>query len=107
MEGKHLTNEEKLDAIYAMTLENHEVLRTIRRQQYVSSFLRILYWLVVLGALGGTYYYIRPFVSMLSNNSSSFEEKLLQFDQLKDRLPETKIINQVIEGLQKTAPTNQ
>jgi hypothetical protein len=32
MLGKNLNNEEKLDAIYRMTLENNEILRTVRRQ---------------------------------------------------------------------------
>lgn len=102
MLGKDMTNEEKLDAIYKMTVENHEVLKTIRRQQYFSTITRLLYWLVVLGFIGGTYYYVRPFINLLTSNSASIEEKMLQFNQLKNQLPETKIIEQVIQGLQKS-----
>jgi hypothetical protein len=101
MLGKDLNNEEKLEAIYAMTLENHDILKTIRRQQYVSGTFRVLYWLLVLGALGGTYFYIRPFVTLLSDKSSTIEEKFTQFNQLKNNLPEAKIIDQVIQVLQK------
>ena len=102
-----LTNEEKLNAIYSMTLENYEVLRTIRRQQYFATILRLLYWLLVLGALGGTYYYVRPFIGLFTNGSSSIEEKILQFNQLKNQFPEAKMINQVIEGFQKSPPSGQ
>ena len=102
-----MTNEEKLDAIYEMTLENHEVLKTIRRQQYFSTITRLLYWLLVLGALGGAYYYVRPFVNLLVDNSSSIEEKFTQFSQLKDRFPEAKIIDQIMQNLQKSPPANQ
>lgn len=101
MNDKHLTNEEKLDLIYEMTLENHEVLKSIRRQQYFANAVRVLYWLVILGALGGAYYYIRPIVSMLSENGGKIEETLNQFNQLKNQLPEAKLLNQLLQGIQK------
>ena len=98
MLDKHLTNEEKLDEIYRMTLENHEVLKTIRRQQYFSGAMRALYWLIVLGVIGGSYYYVRPFIGAVSNNSSQIES---YFSQFKNQLPETKVFNQVLDGLNK------
>jgi hypothetical protein len=103
MLGKNLTNEEKLDAIYAMTLENHEVLRTIRRQQYFSTITRLLYWLIVLGLIGSTYYYVRPFIGLITNNAASLEEKVIQFNQLKSQIPDSKMLDQLIQGLQKSA----
>lgn len=106
MLGKNLTNEEKLDAIYEMTRENHEVLKTIRRQQYFSTITRLLYWLIVLGLIGSTYYYVRPFIGLLTNNAANIEEKFMQFNQLKSQLPDSKIIDQVIQGLQKSAQTS-
>ncbi len=106
MLGKNLTNEEKLDAIYEMTLENHEVLRTIRRQQYFSTITRLLYWLIVLGLIGGTYYYVRPFIGLITNNAASLEEKVMQFNQIKNQLPDSNMLNQVIQGLQKSAGEN-
>lgn len=99
MIGKSLNNEEKLDAVYRMTLENNEILRTIRRQQYFSNALRVLYWIVVLGAIGGAYYFIRPLVVLLSNNTGKIEETMSQFNQLRNELPEAKLINQVMSGL--------
>lgn len=101
MLGKNLTNEEKLDAIYAMTLENHEVLKTIRRQQYLSAAVRLLYWLIVLGFIGGTYYFLSPFIEMVTSNTEDLKSLFMQFNQIKDSLPETKMLNQVMEGLQK------
>jgi hypothetical protein len=103
MDGKHLNNEEKLEAIYKMTLENHDMLKSLRRQQYFSTFARIFYWLVVLGALGGAYYYVRPVIALLSENSGKIQEGFNQLETLKNQLPETRILNQVIQGLQKSA----
>ena len=107
MLGKNLTNEEKLDAIYEMTLQNHEVLKTIRRQQYLATAGRLFYWLLILGFVGGTYFYLRPMIESLSANSSKLKETFMQLDQLKNQLPETKMLNQMMESLQKTAPVNE
>ena len=107
MHIKDLTNEEKLDAIYEMTKENHEILRTIRKQNYFSTAFRVLYWCVVLGFIGGAYFYVRPFIGMISGNSSKIEEALTQLNQLKETLPEAKVLNQVLEGLQKVKPGTQ
>ncbi len=102
-----MTNEEKLDAIYEMTLQNHEVLKTIRRQHYFSSILRILYWLLVFGFIGGAYYFLGPIINTFTGGSSSVGNTLLQLDQLKNQLPEAKMLNQVIDGLQKSSVSNQ
>jgi hypothetical protein len=97
MNKKDLTNEEKLDAIYEMTLENHEVLKSIRRQQYFASFTRIFYWLLVLGFVGGAYYYVRPFITTLTTNGSMIQQTLDQFFNLRNQLPETKALNEFLE----------
>ncbi len=100
-----LNNQEKLEAIYQMTLENNAVLRTIRRQQYFSTALRVLYWLIVLGVLGSVYYFARPLVTGLSENSNRIEETLTQFNQLRGQLPEIKMLNQVINGITPATAT--
>ena len=98
MFGKHMTNEEKLDAIYKMTLENHEVLRTIRRGQFVGSFIRIIYWLVVLGVIGGIYYYIKPMITTLGEKSANIETTLRGLGQLKANMPDASAINKILGG---------
>ncbi len=103
MLGKHMNNEEKLDAIYEMTLENNDILRTIRRQQYFANSLRVLYWLVVLGAIGGAYYFVRPLIVSISDNTDKVAKT---YNSLVDQLPEKKLINQVISGLKAKASTS-
>lgn len=106
MLGKNLNNEEKLDAIYRMTLENNEILRTVRRQQYFANTLRVLYWIVVVGAIGGAYYFIRPVLTVLSENSGKIEETMTQFNQLRDQLPEKKLLDKVINSLKAKESTS-
>ena len=103
---KDLNNQEKLSAIYEMTLENNSILRTIRRQHYFSNFLSSLYWLMVIGVIGGAYYFVRPVVTAISNNSGQVEETINQFNQIRSQLPETKLINQVMKGLKTKTATS-
>ena len=105
---KDLNNQEKLEVVYQMTIENNKILRTIRRQHYFSNFLSSLYWLMVIGVIGGAYYFVRPIVTVLSNNTGKVEETINQFNQLRSNLPETKLINQLINSIksQKASSTN-
>lgn len=103
MNPRHLTNEEKLDEIYELTLENHKMLKSIHRQTYFANALRVVYWLVIIGALGGAYYFVRPFVGLLSRNPTQVDQTVSDITTLKNQLPEAKLINQILEGLKKSA----
>ena len=96
-----MNNEEKLEAIYQMTLENNEVLRTVRRQQYMSSFFSIIYWLVILGSIGSAYYFIKPFIPVISSNFGKFEETIGQFDQIRNQMTDPKLL----QGMMKNVGT--
>lgn len=96
---KDLNNEEKLDAIYEMTKENNIILRTIRRQHYFSNFLSSLYWIMVIGFIGGAYYFIKPILSVFIGNTGKVEETMTQFNQIRSQLPETKLINQILNSI--------
>lgn len=98
-----MNNEEKLEAIYKMTLENHEILKTIRRQQYLSTAGRILYWLIILGALGGAYYYIRPLLSIFTQNQQLIQERMTQFSGL----PEATAMRQFMDTIRQLKTESQ
>ena len=95
---KNLTNEQKLEAMYEMTVENHEMLKTIRRQTYFSNALRIFYWLVILGAIGGAYIYVRPLIEVFTNNTDQIESSFLEF---KNGLPEARVFTEFMEAIRK------
>jgi len=98
-----LTNQEKLEQVYELTLENNGILRSLRRQQYIANTFRVFYWLIILGALGGVYYYIRPVLDGISNNNSKVQDTLNQFETVRDQLPETKVFNQFYDFLKGSA----
>jgi hypothetical protein len=92
-----MTNEEKLDAIYKISLENHEVLSSLRRQQYMANFLRLFYWLVILGAIGGSYYYVRPLLDTFMENRGKIESLYKNLDQFQ--LPEASLIQKAVDTI--------
>ena len=102
MDVKQLTNEEKLNEIYEMVHENHKVLRSLRSQQYFSNIVRVVYWLVILGVIGGAYYYVQPIIGAFSKNSANVDQTFVQLNQIKNQLPETKIVNQLIDWLKNS-----
>ncbi len=101
MLDKHMNNEEKLEAIYQMTLENNEVLRSVRRQQYMSSFFSVIYWLVILGSIGSAYYFIKPFIPVISSNVGKFEETIGQFNQIRNQMTDPGLL----QGMMKNVGT--
>jgi hypothetical protein len=107
MLDKKLTNEEKLDLIYQMTEENHSILVSLRRQTYVATIFKLLYWLVILGALGGTYYYTRPLIDYVAENSTKFKDAFNQIQGVQNSLPDSQVLNGLIDGLKKSATGGQ
>ena len=105
MSDSHLTNEEKLDRIYQMSLENHEILDGMRRRERIANSVKILYCIIVIGALGGAYYYIRPIIDTLNHRRADVDATLSQFEQLRESLPQTKALTQFLSGLKSGGAT--
>ncbi len=76
-EHHELTNQEKLDEMYHLTLENNEILRSIRRNERVANFFRFLYWVIILGALSGVYFYVNPLIQKVVDNKIKFKVLLI------------------------------
>ena len=95
MSGTDLSNQEKLEEIYEMTLQNNTILRSLRKQQRIAIAFRLLYWVIILGALGGVYYYLRPVFTGISDNKTKIDQTIQQFNQLRSNLPESRIFDQI------------
>lgn len=95
--SENLTNEEKLDRMLRLTEENHKILKSLHRVQYVSNIFRALYWTLIIASLGGAYYFIKPMFSSFSGGGTKtglFE----QINSLRSQLPEAKILEQMLTG---------
>jgi len=64
----------KLDRALSLSEENNELLKKIYRSLKISRWLRIFYWVVIIGASLGALYYFQPLIDQWKNNYSAFQE---------------------------------
>ncbi|MDB5260664.1 MAG: hypothetical protein JWN37_895 [Candidatus Nomurabacteria bacterium] len=100
-----LNNQEKLEAIYKMTLQNHEILQGMRSRERLGNIVRIVYWLIILGAIGGVYIYVKPLLQSVSDNKSKVQDTLNQFEKLRSQFPETKAIQEFFNQMKSSQNT--
>jgi hypothetical protein len=91
-----LTNQEKLEEVYRLTLENNHLLHKMQSRDRIAIIIRIIYWLAILGALGGAYYYVRPLFDTITAGSTKAQGVLEQFEQLRSQFPESKAFQEVL-----------
>ena len=68
-----------LEETFQLVSDNNKILHGIRRSQRIASFMRALYWLIIIGISIGSFYYISPYLDKilgLYNSLSDTEQKL-------------------------------
>jgi len=53
---------EMLKKTLELSQENNKLLHTIRRSMFWGRVVRIVYWVIIIGAAIGVYYYIAPYI---------------------------------------------
>jgi hypothetical protein len=56
-------NGSKIDELLDLTKENNRILRSMHRRMIWSQIFSYIYWLIILGSLGWSYYYLQPYIS--------------------------------------------
>ncbi len=46
----------------SLTRENNEMLKKIRRGQKMTQIFRVVYWVIIIGASVGAFYFIQPYI---------------------------------------------
>jgi hypothetical protein len=64
-----------LEETRALAIENREILRSIQRNLRVSAVLKALYWIIIIGATFGAFYFIKPYVDILNGGFSEITGK--------------------------------
>jgi hypothetical protein len=62
-----MTPEEKslLERTHKIAEDNNVILRGIRRANRISTVMRILYWLIIVGVTLGAFYYLQPYIDSM------------------------------------------
>jgi hypothetical protein len=55
-----------LEETRALAIENREILRSIQRVLRVNAVFKALYWVIIIGATFGAYYFIQPYINILN-----------------------------------------
>ncbi len=56
-----------LKQLLELCKENNHILRGMQRSARVAKFFKAIYWMLIIGSLVGSYYYIQPYVDKLIN----------------------------------------
>ena len=64
------------DHLLELVEENNKMLKQMRRGQRLDRFLRILYWLVIIGIAVGSFYYLQPWIEQMMGIYSSVAESM-------------------------------
>lgn len=78
-----MTPEEQTLLLQSIKLaeENNKILRSMRRSARVSSFLGVIYWLIILASIFGVYYTLQPYIDSFLKGYNSMLENI---DGMKD-----------------------
>jgi hypothetical protein len=55
-----------LERTYKMVEENNNILLSIRRNARIGTAMKFIYWAVIIGLSFGAYYFIQPYIEILS-----------------------------------------
>lgn len=56
---------ELIKKTFRLAEENNKILRKMRSSMRWGRALRILYWIIIIGATVGAFYYIQPYIDQL------------------------------------------
>lgn len=67
--------EQRLRNIEKMVSDNNRMLTKMRRAQRNAAFMRLLYWLVIIGLAIMAWYYIQPYLVSVTNEYNTLTGK--------------------------------
>jgi hypothetical protein len=70
---------DKIDEILDLTKENNRILRSMHRRMLWSQIFTFIYWLIILGVAGWSYYVFQPY---LMKYIGSYENIMKSLDSM-------------------------
>ncbi len=68
-----------LEETYKLAEENNKMLKKIRHAQKVASFVRSVYWVIVIGLGIGAFYFIQPYFDKLTSFFQDTSDSISNF----------------------------
>lgn len=73
---------EMLRKALELSQENNKMLHSIKRHLFIGRILRIVYWIIIIGAAIGIYYYIEPYLASIRGAYGSIKTDLQEIGNL-------------------------
>ncbi len=73
---------ELLKRTLELAKENNQMLHSIKRQMLWGRIFRVIYWVVIVGAAIGIYYYIDPYINDAIDAYGSLKSNVQDFGDL-------------------------
>ena len=70
-----------LQNTFNLAEENNKMLRKMRRAQKMASFMRIIYWLIIIGIGIGAFYFLQPYINQIQK---FMQDSGVSINQLKN-----------------------
>jgi hypothetical protein len=73
---------EMLKKTLELSQDNNKMLHSIKRGMFWGRVWKIIYWVVIIGASIGVYYYIQPYIDSILNTYGSLKGNLSNFGNM-------------------------
>jgi hypothetical protein len=83
----------RLKAIEEKLQQNHELLVRVRRVQRNSQLFRLFYWVLILLATFGAFYYVQPYINQIIEAYTGIQTTQ---DQIQNAMPNLRDINGIV-----------
>ena len=78
---------DKIDELLDLTRENNRILRSMHRRMLWSQIFTFIYWLVILGVAGWSFYYLQPYMTKYMNTYQTIMKQIDNLDKESKALP--------------------
>ncbi|MEY2671586.1 MAG: hypothetical protein RL687_3 [Candidatus Parcubacteria bacterium] len=83
-----------------LSKENNELLKKVRNTQKLAQIYRIVYWVVIIGASYGAYYFVQPYIGGILNVYGGGGLESLGGENMNG-VPDLKSLQGLLESLNK------
>ena len=80
--GMQPEEKEMLKKTLELAQENNKMLHSVRRSMFWGRITRVIYWVIIIGAAVGIYYYVEPYVDSAVDAYGNVKGDLKSFTDL-------------------------
>lgn len=80
-------DKESFDRLVKLTEENNKLLHKMWRATRLAGFVRVFYWILVIGVSIGSFYYLQPYIDQLLKVYGGLNDSISSFQTLVGHVP--------------------